>query len=429
MKKLFLFLLALKSANASQYVVLDALEDNSGQGYGQYLSHIPKEERVLITHEKTMTPQKREGLGQIFSSIHEIDNYFLSAALEVKVLDIHEKTPIKRIITNAVEEFDIVRAASLREHLDLKGQGYTSAEAFRNKVVMKGIVEKAGFKVPFYGATDCGLDLIKFTNHHGYPVIIKPRTGVGSIQTEVIKSNEECHTFLKTNYNCHYRSNFMVETFVNGHVYQVDGIFDRGNIFAWPSKYVNSCLDMALNGKVLGSHLLSASNPLTSKLIAYAEKLIPFFPNPKQMPFHLEVFVTDSEEIIFCEIASRVGGHVNNNWKAGLHIDLEQAFYDIQSGREQVEVISKKIEGPAKIPGWLLFPAKPSSTIENLPTECLFTYCTTYQPLMKNGDTIDATLGICSNLAKASILADSEEDFSEKANELMSWFANEIKYK
>lgn len=423
------FLLSGEFTFASQYIVLDALEDHSGESYKEYLSKIPIENRVLVTCSKWMTEEKKETLNFIFPSIIEIEDYHLSASVEDVLLELHTVTPIKNIITAATEEFDIIRAASLREYFKIGGQYESSALVFRNKILMKDLVKQNGFKVPAYQATNSGMDLIKFVDKYGFPVITKPRTGVGSIKTIVIKNQQDLRDYLKSNYNCHYHSNLMVESFIDGPVYQIDGLYQDGKIYAWPSKYVNSCLEMALEGKILGSHLLSAQNPLTKKLISYANGLVRIFPVQEQMPFHLEVFVTDSQqEIIFCEIASRIGGHVNKNWKYGLNIDLEQAFYDMQSGFVQDQV-KTKIKGPDKIIGWLLFPAKQNCTIMNMAQHCPLDFCIDYETFMNVGDSLDNLLGICSNLAKAYIRADSEEDFDIKAHQLITWFQENLSYK
>lgn len=423
------FLLGIEFTSASQYVVLDALEDHSGESYKEYLSKIPIENRVLVTCSKWMTEEKKEAVSCIFPSIIEIEDYHLSASVEDALLNLHKVTPIRNIITAATEEFDIIRAGSLREYFGINGQHEASALVFRNKILMKDLVQQNGFKVPAYQATNSGMDLVRFVDKHGFPIITKPRTGVGSIKTIVIKNQQDLRDYLKSNYNCHYHSNLMVESFINGHVYQIDGLYQDGKIYAWPSKYVNSCLDMALEGKILGSHLLSAQNPLTKKLITYANGLVRIFPVQEQMPFHLEVFVTDSQqEIVFCEIASRIGGHVNKNWKYGLNIDLEQTFYDMQSGFVQDQATTK-IKGPDKIIGWLLFPAKHNCTIMNMAQHCPLDFCIDYETFMNIGDSLDNPLGICSNLAKAYIRADSEEDFDMKANQLMTWFQENLSYK
>lgn len=418
----------LNAVQASQIVLLDALEDHSGECYRQYLSKIPLEQRTIITSKKCLNEEKRENLNTIFSQIIEVNEYHLSAAVEDETIELHNKRPIKSIITEAAEEFDIVRAASLREYFGLEGQTFESAQVFRNKVLMKDLVRRSNFTVPAYEPTNSGLDLIKFIEKNNFPVVVKPRTGVASIKISILENKEDLRKFLQTNYNCHYFSNLMVEAFVKGEVYKVDGLYDSGVVYSWPQKCINSCLAMALERKVLGSYLLSSANPLTSKLISYAEKLIGVFPISNQVPFHLEVFVTDSpQEIVFCEIASRIGGHVNNTWINGFGIDLEQAFYDIQLGKEQ-DQIREKITGPHKIPGWLLFPAKLNMKVAKIGTICPFEYCTKYEIFMNVGDSIDNVLGICSNLAKASIISDTEEDFLLKANNVITWFEENLQY-
>lgn len=428
----FVFYLCITiSCFGAQYVVLDDLESSSGEAYERYLSKVPLAQRTLITSKENMSEPKLSTLSKIFSEIIFIETnkqYHFTSTMETLVIDLHKTRGIQRIITSPVEEVDIERAADLRGYLGLLGQSYESAVTFRNKLVMKDLAIARGFKVPDYKETNVGLDLIRFSEKHEFPLVVKPRNGMGSMSTTIIKDSEELKRFVCDNYNAFYRSNFMVESFVRGRVYQVDGIYSNDRIIAWPSVYINSCLEMAVERKILGSHLLEGSNPLTKMLIDYAERLLTAFPTTEQMPFHLEVFVTSpDQEIIFCEIASRVGGYVNENWKLGFGFDLEQTFVESQAGLQE-EIREMKLVSPLVIPGWLLFPAESNKTIEHIETECPLHYCKAYKSMKKNGDHIASTLGICSNLALAYIISDSEDDFMAKSSEMITWFKESLKY-
>lgn len=293
---------------------------------------------------------------------------------------------------------------------------------------MKDLVRSRGFTTPDYTLTDGALDLIRFADTHPLPFVVKPRNATGSMSTTVLKTKEEVEEFLSKNYNPFYRSNFMVETFVMGRVFQVDGIYDGQDvIFSWPSVYLNSCLEMAVDRKVLGSHLLSPANPMVTRLIQYSNDLLKIFPTTTLMPFHLEVFVSDqNEEIIFCEIASRVGGYVSKNWELGLGINLEEMFLKMQAGTLET---MPNFAPPESVCGWLLFPAQASKIIAEIPEICPFMWCRSYKPLVKKDDHINCTLGICTNLALAYLSAENEREFSEKSLELIEWFTSLVRYK
>lgn len=424
---------------ASKYVILDP--DSSAETYKMYLLKIPKEDKVLITWKKELTKEKEKELSSVFSEILPVDNYYNSASVEVTAIQLHKKYGIKRIITPPCAEYDLVRAGHLRDYLGIKGQTYKSALVFRDKVLMKKRVWEAGLEVPPYISTSCGLDLIQFADKNGFPIVVKPRTGVGSVQTYLINDTNALNQFLSENYNCHYFSNYEAESFIKGRVYHIDGLVNNGAVLAWPSVYINTCLENALEKKFLGSHILEAGNPLTSKLIAYAEKALKILPTPQETTFHLEVFVRGNDEkIVLCEIASRVGGvFVDNVWQEAFGISLKDSFYDMQAGlfkKLPYESLSK----PTTIAGWVMYPAILGKIVKSIKKTCPFSYCKSYVISVNVGDKIgnstdiwyeslrDSTGGIFNSLGKALIVAKNESEFVRNVKELTSWFTSNFEY-
>ena len=78
-----------------------------------------------------------DALKKQFGQVKEVRNYKDDKEIEKIVKECHQHFPLEKII--ALEEGDILRAAFLRQILDLKGQSYESALAFRDKIKMKQI--------------------------------------------------------------------------------------------------------------------------------------------------------------------------------------------------------------------------------------------------------------------------------------------------
>lgn len=425
-----LYLSLLSPASSSEkigkYMFLDDLENDSGEGYKKILSQIPPEDKVLVTWKKHLPLEKLQTLTPLFSDIISVDEYFDSGAVEYAVVEYSKTHKIQRIITHV--EYDMVRAGALRQYLGLQGQTYESSLAFRNKVVMKEKLSQAGFKIPPYMATNSGLDLIRFSDKHGFPLVLKPRSAAGALGIHLLKNPLDLKKFLSSHYNCHYFADWEAEAFVEGKVYHIDGIFHKDYIFSWPSLYTNSCLETALEGKILGSYLLEPANPITSKLIDYSKRLLKALPTPDETVFHLEVFVDRDEEIIFCEIASRVGGvYISDALKEGFNIDLASILYDMQSGLFEVGKY-EKLGKPTTIAGWLMFPPALGKTIASIENSCPFPYCKKYEAVAKAGDNFDNSFGILNRLAKVLIVSDNEKQFLERAQEVTKWFESSIKY-
>jgi len=108
-----------------------------------------------------------------------------NALVEAEIFALHAATPIANIVS--VGEAAILRAARLREALGVPVQSVASALAYRDKVDMKQRVARAGVRVPRYRAVDAPSDLLAFVRDVGYPVVLKPRSGAGGVDTVVLR--------------------------------------------------------------------------------------------------------------------------------------------------------------------------------------------------------------------------------------------------
>jgi hypothetical protein len=92
----------------------------------------------------------------------------------------------------SITEEDLIRGARIRKLLGItNGQSIESAIRFRDKVVMvnftastykkKNVLKKHNIRVPEFKDIESGCDILDFVKNHGYPCVIKPSKGYGSI--------------------------------------------------------------------------------------------------------------------------------------------------------------------------------------------------------------------------------------------------------
>ena len=303
------------------------------------IDFIRKEDKVLIVDKRTaLDPHHQDELSQ-YDEVIPVDDYYNSGEVTLAALKSFADKPYSTLI--ALSESDILRAGALRDYLHIKGQSLSSAEAFRNKVVMKDTLEKNGIKTAPFTPLKTELDLIRFIELNGYPVIIKPRKAYGAIETYVLKSKDDLEAILKTKnvFDEFQNEKFFVESFIDGDMYHVDGLIYKGKIvFICPSEYTSPCLEMnkAENSHRKGysaSYILPSEAPVAKELISLTQKVLKALPTPQNSAFFLEVFRDKKGEFIVCEIASRVGGYPNPHvlWKA-FSIDLKKEFIRLQTG-------------------------------------------------------------------------------------------------
>lgn len=232
-----------------------------------------------------------------------IENWNSGFELEDKLISLHNKECIERIIS--FRERDVMRAAHLRQFLDIPGQSVGSALLFRNKVEMKKYLHIHGIPTAKQSSISNYLDCLEFIieNNENFPFVLKPTDGAGSFNTFVVQNFEELKDLAKTlNFE-----NFMIESFVKGDVYHVDVLIVNHSIrFMSASKYINDCLSYQ-HGISTASIFLPHNSSEVTRILEFAHNVISAMPLEESMILHIEIFDSPSG-LILCEIACRAGG-------------------------------------------------------------------------------------------------------------------------
>ncbi|UJR32204.1 hypothetical protein I4U23_019669 [Adineta vaga] len=253
----------------------------------------------------------------------EIDHPTTDGTLELWSYEMHKKHSFTHVYTK--NEDLIMRAAHVRSLLNIKtGLLAETIGAYREKVEMKRIASEGGFPVPPFARLYAPADLIAFIEKQGYPVVVKPTLGCATSGLSLIKSPEELETFLSkklftcidTDQRMDLVGEFMVEGYMKGHMFHVDGVAKDGEIiYVWPFSYLHTCLGFSQEGTAYGNSSIPKSHPLYDRLCKTAQRLLNILPSPIDgLVFHLELYENldpnrrPDDDFILCEIAARAPG-------------------------------------------------------------------------------------------------------------------------
>ena len=292
--------------------------------------------------------------------IETFEDYDLNDLVELRAVQLHERHRFTQVV--AMWEFDLARAARLRERFGFAGQNVASATVYRDKAVMKDAATAAGIAVTPYRRIASALDLLDFVAEHGLPVVVKPRNGGASLGIRIVRTQAELEALLAAGLrpNLEALPDLMVEKYVDGLLYHCDGIVLDGKlVVTWPALYYNDSLSFA-EDRPLGSAILQPDHPLRVRLQRMIRTIVAGFATPFATTFHCEVFhKADTDELLLCEIASRTGGNrVADMFKLGFGIDGNRAWVrnlcglpiEIPAALDDPEVL------PAEQLGWLAIP-------------------------------------------------------------------------
>ena len=130
-----------------------------------------------------------------FLFIESFENYVDNVDVEIKAIQLSKKYNITNILS--ISEFDVVRSAKLREILHCPGQSLISAEAYRDKLLMKQLLHGSSVNIPKFEKVISKAQVENFVQQTNYPVVLKPIYGSGSMDVFIAKNQQDIDTFLK----------------------------------------------------------------------------------------------------------------------------------------------------------------------------------------------------------------------------------------
>lgn len=213
--------------------------------------------------------------------------------------------PIDIIV--ALDDFDVEKAAHLREVFRIPGMGDTTARYFRDKLSMRTRALETGIPAPPFTSLFSDKHINTFLDQTQPPWMIKPR---GEASATGIRKVHSKDAFWETIHQLgDDRHRFLAEAFIPGSIYHVDAItFEGKNIFTCVSRYLDTPFEVAHGGGIFRSMVLSEDNPDYIELVRLNQELMKAF-NMRQSASHSEwVRSHENGHFYLIETASRVGG-------------------------------------------------------------------------------------------------------------------------
>jgi len=296
---------------------------------------------VLVTKEKMLREEwPRESLDDLIAVPNDA-----GPALFIDLLAfLARNRPIDRVV--ALEEFDVVTAALMREHLCLPGLSSSRAKIFRDKLSMAVHASRAGINVPEFVPLVNREEVAGFMERVPAPWIIKPRSDVSAIGIrKVSEAGEVMRTMDEMNERENLReraSYYLLARFVAGEVFHVDSVVNDGKIvFAGTNQYGRPPMQVAHQGGPYISRTLERGSADERALLDANKKLVKAL-GLERGATHAEFIKSDVDgKFYFLEIAARVGGaYIAEVLEAASGVNLwrEWARLELSDGR-----------GPAKI--------------------------------------------------------------------------------
>jgi hypothetical protein len=212
---------------------------------------------------------------------------------------------IERIVP--LDDFDLEKAALLREHLRVPGFGESATRFFRDKLAMRMRAAETGIRVPAFTSTAHFQDITDFLEKVPPPWVLKPRLMAGAMGIRKCQSKEE--VWESVHHLGDEQSFFVLEQFVPGDIFHVDSIWFSGEVvFAIASAYGTPPLEVATGGGIFTTETLEAGSEIDAGLRHLNETVLRAFGLHDGVS-HTEFIRAHSDgALYFLETSARVGG-------------------------------------------------------------------------------------------------------------------------
>jgi biotin carboxylase len=286
---------------------------------------------VLLTREKLLGEAwARECLDQTLAVPDGggCELYQAAAALLAR------RRRVARVV--ALEEYDVVTAARIREHLCLPGMSATTARLFQDKLAMRAGAREGGLRVPEFVRLLNDEEIAEFISRVAPPWMLKPRRGASAMGMRRLEGAGEAWRALSeldaraalSERPAHH----LLEQFIPGDVYHVDALSGEGRVvFASVERYGAPPFAVAHGGGVATSCTVERGSDDERRLLALNEKLLAAF-GFERGATHAEFIKSDADgEFHFLEVAARVGGaHTVETVEAATGVNLWREWAQLE---------------------------------------------------------------------------------------------------
>lgn len=254
-------------------------------------------------HEDKAWP--RESLDDIFYMESDERNHWKMEDVIKGLAFLMRREKIDRIV--ALDDFDVEKAALLREEFRIPGMGQTTSRYFRDKLAMRLKARSAGIPVPAFTPIFNDELVNNFVRDTSGPWMLKPR---GEASATGIKKIENAEQLWNQIHDLgEDRHLYLLERFLKGQVYHMDSIVQDGMVlFCRCSQYLAPPFEVAHGGGIFRSVTLEPGDEENRALLRLNEDILSGF-NLRSSAAHTEALKNEEDgKFYFIETSARVGG-------------------------------------------------------------------------------------------------------------------------
>ncbi|MFK4566426.1 acetyl-CoA carboxylase biotin carboxylase subunit family protein [Enterococcus sp. UD-01] len=304
-----------------------------------YIHENFKEEyQVLICHKSMIKSDEREL--EKFNEVIKMNNIFDYDEVEKKIRDVEKKYKIANVVSGF--ELTLEIASEMRNRFGIKkGPSLEEITRGRNKYLMKKNVRNFGIKIANFEIVRSIEDVKIFVAKYDFPVVIKPLSAAGALNTIKINKMSELEQYTFTN------DEYLVEEYILGEEYHCDSVIEDGKVvFHSVAKYLEKPINVENGISSRGSIIFPSiyeKNPIVKDIIEMNQSVVEALSISNSV-CHAEFFVTDFGELYFGEIGLRVGGgsRMTPAIESVHGVDLHLCFNNTIFGLSNLKIIEKK---------------------------------------------------------------------------------------
>ncbi|HEU0369482.1 MAG TPA: ATP-grasp domain-containing protein [Candidatus Acidoferrum sp.] len=242
-------------------------------------------------------------LQELPNCVYEYMPYMTSEAVIDRARHYQQTAGLSSVCT--FDEYLVYLAAEVRTALGLPGMKVEQARRFRDKVLMKTLLRAAGVRVPEFVASCADCTAVNaLLARHG-PIVVKPHDGAGSKGVTFFTEAAALDAFLE---RLSEPGQYEAEEFIAGTLYHVNSVVGGGKVlYSGVGIYLPGKANIDFSDGQSFSTVTVTDGALHDALKRFAETVIAVLELTSGVT-HMEAFVTQNSEIVFCEIAARPPG-------------------------------------------------------------------------------------------------------------------------
>ena len=269
---------------------------------------------------------------------HAIDEVFYMSEVEPSVWNLehlvqgfsHLMKSRKVDAVVALDDYDVEKAALIRETFRIPGMGQTTHRYFRDKLAMRQMAKDSGIDVPEFTSIFNDEVIDEFADKVPSPWVLKPRSEASATGIKKLNSKEELWEVVNT--LGEERHKFLLESFKPGDVFHVDSLtFNKEIVFTSASQYLAPPMQVSHEGGVFRSKTLNRYSEEFKALEEANRKVLTNF-GLQNGATHTEFIRGKADgKWYFLETSSRVGGaHIPDLVEASSGINIWREWAKIE---------------------------------------------------------------------------------------------------